>query len=209
MFNIVKKRHKHFIAEAEKYFNQEHNTEQRYYELRDEFNNAQDPLLKSLIFLYMNRHGYNGLCRYNKSGGYNVPFGRYTKPYFPRQELEIFAQKSKNAKFVQGDFALAFAQAGAGDVIYCDPPYSPINRTANFTAYSGNSFGDDDQRRLVQCAQQAREKGISTLISNHYVDFTKELYKSADKINVFEVQRSISRNGDGRTKVDEVMALYC
>ena len=56
---------------------------------------AQIPYFRSLVFLYMNRHGYNGLCRYNKSGGYNVPFGKYKRPYFPEAELHHFAEKRR------------------------------------------------------------------------------------------------------------------
>ena len=70
------------------------------------------------------------------------------------------------------------------------------------------SFTDDDQSRLTQCAEQAKLKGIATLISNHYVDYTRELYKNADQTTLFEVQRSISRNVEGRVKVSEVLALY-
>jgi DNA adenine methylase len=208
LFNILKSNHTQFINEAEKYFKPNLNTPERYYELRKDFNESNDPFYRSLLFLYMNRHGYNGLCRYNKSGGYNVPFGRYKKPYFPKDELEFFAEKSQKAQFIQGDFKLAFDNAKAGDVIYCDPPYSPINQTSNFTSYSGNSFGDVEQERLVSEALKAKDKGVSTLISNHYVAFTKELYKDANKIDVLKVQRSISQKGHQRIKVDEVMALY-
>lgn len=208
LFNILKKNHTAYIIEAEKYFTSNQNTPECYYQLRKEFNESNDPLYRSLIFLYMNRHGYNGLCRYNKSGGYNVPFGRYKKPYFPKAELEYFAEKAQKAQFLHGDFTLAFDDAKSGDVIYCDPPYSPINQTSNFTAYSGNSFGDIEQHKLVNEADKARGKGIATLISNHYVTFTKELYQNADKIDVLKVQRTISQKGHLRVKVDEVMALY-
>ena len=75
-----------------------------YYSIRDEFNNIQDPYRRAVLFLYLNRHGYNGLCRYNKSGGYNVPFGRYVKPYFPELEIQYLAQKLKKASFIAGDF---------------------------------------------------------------------------------------------------------
>ena len=208
LFNILKNDSSTFIAEAEHYFQSKYNLAEHYYALRKEFNESTDPYYRSLIFLYMNRHGYNGLCRYNKSGGYNVPFGRYKKPYFPQAELEFFAEKSQRAEFMQGDFNIAFSQAKQGDVIYCDPPYSPINRTSNFTAYAGNSFTDEDQQRLVDCAELAKSKNIPTLISNHYVDFTRELYKGATKKKLFQVQRSISQKGKGRIKVREILALY-
>ena len=109
---------------------------------------------------------------------------------------------------MQGDFEDTFSKLHDDDVVYCDPPYSPVNPTSNFTAYAGNSFTDEDQRRLVNCAQNAKSRGIPTLISNHYVDFTRELYKGASKKALFQVQRSISQKGKGRIKVKEVLALY-
>jgi DNA adenine methylase len=148
------------------------------------------------------------LCRYNKSGGYNVPFGKYKKPYFPELELDFLAEKLKKASFIVDDFNVAFEELKKGDVVYCDPPYSPINRTSNFTAYSGTGFSDDDQTRLVQCAIEAKTKGISTLISNHHTAFTKKLYFTADEQALFSVQRSISQNGKQRNKVEEILALY-
>lgn len=208
LFNIMKNDSSRFIAEAEYYFQSSYNIPDEYYELRKEFNASDDPFYRSLIFLYLNRHGYNGLCRYNKSGGYNVPFGRYKKPYFPKAELEFFAEKSQRAQFMQGDFGVAFNQAKPDDVIYCDPPYSPINKTSNFTSYAGNTFDDEEQIRLVKCAEEAGKKGIPTLISNHDVKFTRDIYAGADKLFKLKVQRSISRKGHGRVKVGELMALY-
>ena len=208
LFNIIKSQSTEFIADAQKFFNGNSNQPEKYYEFRSQFNLSTDPYERSLLFLYLNRHGYNGLCRYNKSGGYNVPFGRYKHPYFPAKELAYFSEKSQKATFMQGDFKAAFSQLRANDVVYCDPPYSPINRTSNFTAYAGNSFTDEDQQRLVDYAEIAKTKNIPTLISNHYVDFTRELYKGATKHKLFQVQRSISQKGKGRIKVQEILALY-
>lgn len=208
LFNLIKSQPTQFITDAIKFFTSENNQSEMYYEFRRQFNQSTDPYERSLLFLYLNRHGYNGLCRYNQSGGYNVPFGRYKHPYFPQKELEFFSEKAQKATFMQGDFEAAFSQLQADDVVYCDPPYSPINRTSNFTAYAGNSFTDEDQQRLVKCAERARNKNIPTLISNHYVDFTSELYKGANKTKLFQVQRSISQKGKGRIKVQEILALY-
>ena len=208
LFNLIKSQPTQFISDASNFFDTDNNQPEKYYEFRRQFNQSTDSYERSMLFLYLNRHGYNGLCRYNKSGGYNVPFGRYKHPYFPQKELEFFSEKAQKATFMQGDFETAFSQLQTDDVVYCDPPYSPINRTSNFTAYAGNSFTDEDQQRLVSCAEIARSNNIPTLISNHYVDFTRELYKDATKSKLFQVQRSISQKGTGRIKVKEILALY-
>ena len=208
LFNIIKNQSSDFIKDAQKFFNEDNNQSEKYYSYRSQFNQSVDQYERSLLFLYLNRHGYNGLCRYNKSGGYNVPFGRYKHPYFPKAELQYFSKKAQKATFIQGDFETAFAQLNETDVVYCDPPYSPINPTSNFTAYAGNSFTDEDQKRLVDYAETAKKNNIPTLISNHYVDFTQDLYQDATKKKLINVQRSISRKGKGRIKVKEILALY-
>lgn len=208
LFNIIKAHPERFIDAAAKYFTPKYNDQEQYYALRTEFNATKDAFKRSVLFVYLNRHGYNGLCRYNLKGGYNVPFGRYKHPYFPAEEIRYFAHKAKHATFIQGDFATAFTQLQTGDVVYCDPPYSPINPTSNFTAYAGNAFTDEDQQRLVDCAQAAKQQGIATVISNHFVPFTKALYKDASKQSKFAVQRNISQKGKSRIKVQEVLALY-
>lgn len=68
-----------------------------YYQFREEFSKSQDPFRRANCFLCLNRYGYNGLCRYNLLDEFNVPFGRYKKPYFPEAELYHFAEKAQNA----------------------------------------------------------------------------------------------------------------
>ena len=208
LFNIIKQQPDNFVNHAQSLFSPENNNRIYYNKLKNDFNDADNEYFRSLLFLYLNRHGFNGLCRYNQSGIYNVPFGKNKKVYFPKKELEYFANRAQKATFLQGDFELAFNQAETGDVIYCDPPYSVLSDTANFTEYSGNKFTHSDHLRLVGCAKNARDKGISTLISNQYTDKFEELYSDADEIQYLDVQRAISCDGEGRSKVVELMALY-
>lgn len=72
----------------------ENNRKEVYLDIRKQFNQSDDAMFRSLAFLYMNRFGFNGLCRYNKKGGFNVPFGSYKKPYFPEQELEFLLKSA-------------------------------------------------------------------------------------------------------------------
>ncbi|WP_413112787.1 adenine-specific DNA-methyltransferase [Thaumasiovibrio sp. DFM-14] len=208
LYNIVKHDSERFIEDAQKMFTPEYNQKETYLAIRKEFNQTQDPYTRSLYFLYMNRHGFNGLCRYNKKGGFNVPFGSYKKPYFPHRELEFFAEKAKQATFICEGYTETFKRARKGSVIYCDPPYAPLSTTANFTSYAGNGFSLDDQARLADCAEEAaRRKKIPVLISNHDTALTRRLYHGAD-LSVVKVKRTISRNGSGRNKVDELLALF-
>ena len=178
-----------------------------YYDYRREFNTTGDTRMKSALFLYFNRHGYNGLCRYNSKNGFNVPFGRYKKPYFPEKEMRYFYFKSQKALIEKLDFETAMLRAKAGDVVYCDPPYVPLSATANFTSYSGAAFGSKEQTRLAELATELAKKDITVVISNHDTPFTQKVYRSA-RIIPFEVQRYISCVGEGRGKAAEVLAVF-
>lgn len=185
-----------------------YNNREAYLLAREQFNASRDPFERSVLFVYLNRHGFNGLCRYNKRGLYNVPFGRYKRPYFPEAELRAFAAKAARCQLTNLPFEQVFAALEEGAVVYCDPPYAPLSPTAAFTSYSGNVFTAADQRRLAECALwAARERGALVLISNHDLPFTREIYRHAE-ISTLNVTRSISRNGAGRGKVGELLALY-
>ncbi len=145
---------------------------------------AGDPFRRALLFLYLNRHGYNGLCRYNLRGEFNVPFGRYKRPYFPQDELYHFAEKAQNAEFYCLSYEECMELAGVNSVVYCDPPYAPLSATANFTAYHTNSFSPAEQARLAEMAEKLVSKRIPVLISNHDTPDTREWYKAAKHFQV-------------------------
>ena len=209
LYKILQLQPDAFIQDAQALFCSENNEKERYYQFRKEFNESSDSYFRSLVFLYMNRHGYNGLCRYNKSGGYNVPFGQYKRPYFPEAELNYFADKAQQATFVCEGYRKTFTRAKRGDVIYCDPPYVPLSKTASFTSYSGNGFGLDEQADLANAAEEVSlNKSAAVLISNHDTIWTRKIYEHADKIQSIEVARTISTKGSTRKKVTELIALY-
>lgn len=208
LYKIVKERASEFIGHARTLFDAQTNTPQTYYHLRSEFNLCTDAYRRALLFLYLNRHCYNGLCRYNLSGEFNVPFGRYKKPYFPESELNWFAEKAQQATFICEHYQLTLQKATQGSVVYCDPPYVPLSTTANFTAYHTNSFNNIEQQNLAQIAHRlAKEKQVPVLISNHDTLLTREWYSDA-LLHVVKGRRTISRNILGRTKVNELLALY-
>lgn len=208
LYKIIQTRFEDYIEDAQALFCAENNQPERYYALRTEFNLATDLYQRAVIFLYLNRHGYNGLCRYNLSGGYNVPFGRYKKPYFPKQELYFFAEKAQRATFTCEPFLKSFSRARKGNVIYCDPPYAPIGDNAYFTQYASNGFSLLEQDILAQAAAQAAaNRGICVLISNHDTALTRQLYQRAS-LTELQVSRTISQNAGNREKVGELLALF-
>ena len=210
LYTILRDEGGHFIEEARRYFDGRHNNEASYYELREEFNIARSHEKRAALFVYLNRHGYNGLCRYNAKGRFNVPFGRYKRPYFPEKELLSFHHKAQRAQFQLAGFEQTMTQTRKGDVVYCDPPYVPLSTSANFTTYSAGGFSMEQQQHLAELAGDNARRGIPVLISNHSTELTRRIYKAAGGNcgRAFSVQRYISCNGSRRHKASELLALF-
>ena len=215
LFNLIKFEGKDFIEYAQSYFTVDNNTEKRFYELREKFNYSSNVSEKSAIFIYLNRHCFNGLCRYNSKGGFNVPFGRYNAPTFPLAELNAFHVKSQKAIFKNTDFRQAMSEvlvtqslnSNKKSIVYCDPPYVPLSATASFSDYTKDGFSLKDQTELANYATQLRAKNISVIISNHHTPITEALYNNVELIT-FNVQRFISSKTEKRVKAPELIALY-
>ena len=207
LYKTLKKYGDDFINAVSHYYQPRYNNKKKYYQLRDTFNQCDDPFENSVLLMYLNRHGYNGLCRFNRQGKYNVPFGQYKKPKLPVTTMQSFHQRSQHCHFYSQDFRTIMRRAKAGDVIYCDPPYVPLTKTAFFTNY-WETFDMDHQQQLVTEALACAKRGIPVLISNHDTSVTRKLYQKAQQIESFEVQRHISCKVNKREKVRELLALY-
>lgn len=207
LFKFLKQEQEDFIYYCAEFFGKKNNTEKKYQEYKYLFNTTQNLRLKSALFLYLNKHAFNGLMRQNSSGHFNVSFGKYKKPCFPMEKILYFADKLKHATVTHGDFSITMKKARVGDVVYCDPPYIPLSNTSNFTKYDGNNFDLTKQQLLAKLAKKLANKGIPVVISNHYTSITKQLYADA-KIYKFAVQRYISCKGNERNKVQEMLAVF-
>jgi len=208
LYNLLKSDGADFIKKCRYYFTPRFNNEELYYKLRQKFNDSNDTYKRAVLFVYLNRHGYNGLCRYNLKGGYNVPFGRYKSPYFPEKEMLLFHEKAQRAEFILSSFEDVIQSAKKGDVIYCDPPYVALSASSNFTSYSTGGFNMEKQQQLADLANETSAKGIPIIISNHNTSFTRKAYDKANKITKFHVQRFISCNGKKRGTAGELLALF-
>ncbi|MDO4697218.1 MAG: Dam family site-specific DNA-(adenine-N6)-methyltransferase [Pasteurellaceae bacterium] len=211
LFNVVKQDVDGYIHASRQLFSDPNaNTPEFYYAQRRAFNLSHDPFQRAVIFLYLNRFGFNGLCRYNRKREYNVPFGEYRSHYFPEKELRYFAEKAQRATFVCADFEQIFQQIAEKPdeyVVYCDPPYAPLDQETNFTQYASGGFNLTQQQQLAAYAKQLQRKQIPVLISNHDTPFTRDIYQGAE-LTRFQVQRHIGQRVDSRVKVAELFALF-
>jgi DNA adenine methylase len=177
------------------------NDERAYYRQRARFNEllAQGKghsREAAGLFYYLNRTGYNGLCRFNRSGEFNVPFGRYARITYTRdfsQYREVFA----GWEFRCGDFE--DIRLKPDDFVYADPPYD-----VEFTSYAKEGFTWEDQVRAAEWF--AKHKG-PVVLSNQATDRIVSLYKRLGfTLHFLQAPRMISCTGD-RTPAREVLAL--
>jgi DNA adenine methylase len=147
------------------------------------------------LFYYLNRTGYNGLCRFNQSGGFNVPFGKY-KTINYQSDFRIYAEVLSNWEVTNIDFE--DIHLNENDLIYADPPYD-----VEFTSYSKEGFGWDDQVRLAEWL--SRFQG-PVVLSNQATSRIVDLYSQLDfTLRFLDAPRMISCTGD-RTPAKEVLA---
>ncbi|HEI4030197.1 TPA: Dam family site-specific DNA-(adenine-N6)-methyltransferase [Escherichia coli] len=191
-------------------FFQNYNNADAYLEVREAFNRGRyDQLHHAAAFLYLNRHCFNGVTRYNQNGEFNVGYGKYKAPYFPHAEMEAFLANDviKNTSFVSGDFAGVIEAAGEDDVIFCDPPYEPLPDTEGFTSYSGNSFLFDEQKRLVSLLVEAHQRGAKVVITNSGAPKIRELYEeNGFKLYPMPARRSVSCKASTRIVANDIIA---
>ncbi|HHZ7192333.1 TPA: Dam family site-specific DNA-(adenine-N6)-methyltransferase [Escherichia coli] len=196
------------ITLAHRFF-QDYNTQEGYLAVRNAFNKqVYDDLHRAAAFLFLNRHCFNGLTRYNQAGEFNVGYGKYKTPYFPLQEMEAFLGAEGRSEFVCGDFAAVIEAAGEGDVIFCDPPYEPLPNTEGFTNYSGHDFKFEEQKRLVSLLTDAHRRGAKVLITNSGAPNIRELYHdSGFRVEPLFARRSVSCKGDTRGVAHDVLGI--
>lgn len=158
-----------------------------YYAIREAFNLSgkaigSESVEAAVRFMYLNRHCFNGLCRYNRRGQFNVPFGKYKKNYFPLKEIRAFAEKAKRATFITAHYSETLALVRAGDVVYCDPPY--LTESGNFTSYTESGFSHLDQGRLARKLRRLTENGVSVVASNSDLEMVHYLYAGFEAVKV-------------------------
>ncbi|MGX4986349.1 DNA adenine methylase [Enterobacter roggenkampii] len=163
-----------FISNAKGFFSGT-NSSESYYNIRQDFNHSAETtdFWKAVFFLYLNHHGYRGLCRYNLSGHFNVPYGNYKNPYFPESEIRAFAEKAQRATFICASYDETLALLQAGDVVYCDPQYD-----GTFSGYHTAGFTEDDQYHLASILERRSSEGHPVIVSNSDTSLTRSLYRN-------------------------------
>lgn len=159
-------------------------------------------------FIFLNRTGFNGLYRVNKSGQFNVPFGRYNNPVICDEDnLRRVSDALHDVTITHQDYKNVLKTAKIGDFIYLDPPYYPISATSSFTSYTAEEFLEKEQTELRDTFVRLHKKGCFVMLSNSDTPFINELYSGLDGITVNKITagRAINSKGSGRGKITEVL----
>ena len=176
---------------------------QFYHTLREDNGTGAPPPWHAARMLFLSKTSFNGLYRVNKSGKFNVPYGRpskHVREYIVRLEqlLELSNYLTKaNVTISCKDFEDTLREATSNDFVYLDPPYIPTSTTASFTAYTPDGFAIEDQCRLRDCLVRLREQGTRFILSNSDTPETRSLYEGFD-IRTIGVKRGIKPRSDIR-----------
>lgn len=177
------------------------NDEAAYYKARDRFNQLvttgkAHTKEASALFYYLNRTGYNGLCRFNRQGEFNVPFGRYTTINY-QDDFTAYRTVFQRWELKSGDFQSV--ELADDDFVYADPPYD-----VEFTQYAKEGFNWEDQVRLAEWL--SIHKG-PVVLSNQATKRIVKLYRDLGfKMQCLPAPRMISCTGD-RKRAEEVLAV--
>lgn len=189
-----------------------------YLQRREEFNSHLGKLGKeasarvAALLVFLNKTCFNGLYRVNRKGFLNVPMGAYKNPLICDEEkLFLLSERLKHVEIVCGDYGEADSFIDVHTFVYFDPPYRPLTRTAEFTAYTAGAFDDAEQEKLAEFCRKCDKKGARFLLSNADPknadpddNFFDDLY-TGFKIERVEAARMINSKGSRRGKIAELL----
>ena len=165
------------------------------------------PVERTARVIFLNRTCYNGLYRENRSGRFNVPFGRYVNPTIcDHANLRAVSLALHDVDLSRADFTAVVERARPGDLAYFDPPYQPVSATSSFTAYHHDGFGEDCQQALREVFATLAARGVNVLLSNSDTPFIRRLY-AGFRIDSVRAKRAINSRIDRRGSVGEVIVV--
>ncbi len=183
-----------------------------YYSLREHYN---DKLMKkeydvelAALFVFINKHCFNGLYRVNGKGLFNVPYNNSRKESIEEGSILEISKYLKKVEILHGDFQNACAEAKAGDFIFFDSPYAPLN-PFSFESYTKEGFDVESHERLAALYDELTTRGCYCMLTNHNTDFINNLYGGKGyKIDVVSVKRLINSDASKRTGEEVIICNF-
>lgn len=183
-----------------------------YYSLREHYN---DKLMKAeydvelaALFVFINKHCFNGLYRVNGKGLFNVPYNNSRRSSVDESVIMEVSEYLQGITIMNGDFQEISASAKKGDFIFLDSPYAPLNPTS-FESYTKEGFDIESHRRLSKFYDELTAKGCYCMLTNHNTELINELYGNKGyKIDIVSVKRMINSDASNRVGEEVIICNY-
>ena len=183
-----------------------------YYFIRECYN---DKLMRSeydvelaALFVFINKHCFNGLYRVNGKGLFNVPYNNSRRVSIDEDVIMATSEYLRGVTIIDGDFEQACKNAKKGDFVFIDSPYAPLNPTS-FESYTKEGFDIESHKRLAKFYDELTVRGCYCMLTNHNTELINELYGNKDyKIDVVSVKRMINSDASNRVGEEVIICNY-
>ena len=183
-----------------------------YYSIREHYN---DKLMRSeydvelaALFVFINKHCFNGLYRVNGKGLFNVPYNNSRRVSVDEDVIIATSEYLRGVTIIDGDFEQACKNAKKGDFVFIDSPYAPLNPTS-FESYTKEGFDIESHKRLAKLYDELTARGCYCMLTNHNTELIIELYGNKDyKIDVVSVKRMINSDASNRVGEEVIICNY-
>ena len=160
------------------------------------------------LFVFINKHCFNGLYRVNGKGLFNVPYNNSRRVSVDDGAIRDISKYLQGITIIDGDFEEACKGAKKGDFIFIDSPYAPLNPTS-FESYTKEGFDIESHRRLARLYDELTERGCYCMLTNHNTELINDLYGNKGyTIDVVSVKRMINSDASNRVGEEVIICNY-
>lgn len=183
-----------------------------YYSLRERYNDklmlGEYDVELAALFVFINKHCFNGLYRVNGKGLFNVPYNNSRRTSVDESLIMNVSKYLQHISITDGDFEIACLNADKGDFIFLDSPYAPLNPTS-FESYTKEGFDIESHRRLAKLYDELSARGCYCMLTNHNTDLIHTLYDNKGyKLDVVNVKRMINSDASNRIGTEVIIRNY-
>lgn len=181
-----------------------------YFTIRDAYNTKilkmEYDIETAAMFIFINKHCFNGLYRVNRAGVFNVAYNNTVSHCYDRNNILTLSEYLKTVEIYNTDYATACLTATEGDFVFLDSPYAPLN-SSSFSSYTNYGFDDNEHIRLSNFAYELSERGCYIILTNHDTELVRDLYKDFTVESV-SVRRSINSDATKRSGKEVIIRNF-